>query len=99
MRAAEARAEDLRSGSRAEDIAVAAADVADRRAARALAARGAGRQASLAREGIVARRDLDQARTGLDRAQAAVKAREERLAPAREGFRPQPTAAARAAGR
>src|SRR5688500_3148083 len=96
MRAAEARAEDLRSGSRAEDIAVAAADVADRRAARALAAREAERQASLAAQGIVARRDLDQARTDLDRARAAVKASEERLALAREGFRPQQTAAARA---
>jgi HlyD family secretion protein len=96
MRAAEARAEDLRSGSRAQDIAVAAADVADKRAAVALAAREAERQTSLAREGIVSRRDLDQARTELDRAQAAVKASEERLALARDGFRPQQTAAARA---
>lgn len=96
MRAAQARAEDLRSGSRTEDIAVAVAEVADRRAAAALAAREADRQAALAAEGIVARRDTDQARTELDRARAALKASVERLALARAGSRPQQTAAARA---
>ena len=96
VRAAEARAEDLRSGSRAAEIGVAEAEVADRRAAVALAAQETQRQSALAAEGIVAPRDLDQARTELERARAALKVGEERLALAREGSRPKQTAAARA---
>ena len=54
------------------------------------------RQEALTREGVVAARDRDQARTELERAQAALKVSEERLALAREGSRPRQTAAARA---
>ncbi len=96
VRAAEARAEDLRSGTRTAEIGVAEAEVADRRAAVALAAKEAERQSALVAEGIVARRDGDQARTELERARAALKASDERLALAREGSRPKQTAAARA---
>jgi HlyD family secretion protein len=96
VRAAEARAADLRAGSRAAEIALAEAEVADRRAAVALAAKEAQRQSALVAEGIVPLRDRDQARTELERARAALKVSEERLALAREGFRPDQTAAARA---
>ena len=96
VRAAEARAEDLQAGSRSAEIGVAVAEVADRRAAVALAAKEAERQSALVAEGIVARRDGDQARTELERARAALRVSEERLALTREGFRPKQTAAARA---
>jgi len=96
VRAAEARAEDLQAGSRSAEIGLAQAEVADRRAAVALAAKEAQRQSVLVDEGIGTPRDLDRARTELERARAALKASEERLALAREGFRPKQTAAARA---
>jgi HlyD family secretion protein len=96
VRAAEARAEDLQAGSRSAEIALAEAEVADRRAAVALAAKEAQRQSALASEGVVAARNRDQAHTELDRTRAALKVSEERLALAREGFRPKQTAAARA---
>ena len=95
-RAAEARAQDLQAGSRAAEIGVAEAEVADRQAAVALAMKEAQRQSALASEGVVAARDRDQARTELERERAALSVSEERLALAREGFRPQQTAAARA---
>lgn len=95
-RAAEERAEDLQSGSRVPEIAAAQAQVADRRAAVALAAKEAQRASELAAEGIVAARDRDLARTALERAQAALKSSEEGLALTREGSRPRQTAAARA---
>ena len=96
VRAAEERAQDLRSGSRRPEIGLAEAEVADRRAAVALAAKEAERQSTLAAEGIVAARDRDVARTELERARAALKVSEERLALSRQGFRPGQTAAARA---
>jgi HlyD family secretion protein len=96
VRAAEARAEDLRAGSRSSEIGAAEAEVADRRAAVALAAKEAQRQSALAAEGIVAPRERDEARTELERAGAALKLSEDRLALAREGSRPKQTAAARA---
>jgi HlyD family secretion protein len=95
-RAAEERAEDLSAGSRASEIAVARAEVADRRAAVELAAKEAERISSLARQGIVSGEQRDAARTALLRAQAAAKASEERLALMNEGSRPRQTAAARA---
>jgi multidrug resistance efflux pump len=96
VRAAEARAEDLQVGSRAPEIAVAQAEVADRKAAVGLAARGAERVEALAAEGVVSAHDRDLARTELARAQAALQSSEQKLAQSREGFRPRQTAAARA---
>lgn len=96
VRAAEERAEDLQSGSRAAEIRLAEAEVADRRAAVALAAKEAQRASALAAEGVVSARDRDLARTELERAEAASKVSEEKLALSRQGFRPRQTAAARA---
>jgi HlyD family secretion protein len=96
VRAAQERAEDLESGSRAPEIAAAQAEVADRRAAVALAAKEAQRASALAAEGILSARDRDLARTELERAEAALKSSEEKLALTREGSRPRQTAAARA---
>jgi HlyD family secretion protein len=95
-RAASARAQDLQAGSRSAELALAQAEVADQRAALALAEKEAQRQSALAAEGVVAARDRDQAGTALERVRAALKVSEERLALAREGYRPKQTAAARA---
>jgi HlyD family secretion protein len=94
-RAAEAKYQDLASGSRGAEIAAAEADVADRRAAVALARRELQRQDSLLAEQIGTARDQDLAKTDLDRAQAALKASEERYRLAFEGFRRHQTEAAR----
>jgi HlyD family secretion protein len=96
MRSAEARAEDLQAGSRRAEVAAAQAEVADRRAAVQLASREAERQSFLLERKVGTRRDYDRARTELERARAAAKVSEERLALAREGSRPKQTAAARA---
>ena len=95
-RAASERAQDLQSGSRGPEIAVAQAEVADRRAAVALAGKEAQRIAALAREGIVSAEVRDIGRATLERAQAALQASEQKLALSREGSRPRQTAAARA---
>ncbi|MBK5259476.1 MAG: efflux RND transporter periplasmic adaptor subunit [Thermoanaerobaculia bacterium] len=96
VRSAEARADDLRSGSRPEEIAAARADVADRRAAVALAEKESERQRFLLDRKVGTQRDYDRARTELDRARAALKASEQRSALASEGFRAAQTRGARA---
>ncbi|MBI5446488.1 MAG: efflux RND transporter periplasmic adaptor subunit [Deltaproteobacteria bacterium] len=84
---AEARLEDLKAGSRTQEVASAEADLADRRAAVEFAKKELARQESLIAKKVGIPRDLDRARTDLLRAQAAQKASEERLALAREGSR------------
>ena len=84
---AEARLNDLRSGSRSQELAGAEADLADKRAAVDLARKELARQESLMAKKVGIPRDLDRARTELLRAQAMQKASEERLALAREGSR------------
>lgn len=96
LRSAQARAEDLASGSRQSDIEVVAAEVSDRRAALALAQKEAERQRFLLDRKVGTQRDYDRARTELERARAAVRASEERLELAREGTRRNQTAAAEA---
>lgn len=84
---AEARLSDLRAGSRSQEVAAAEADLADRRAAVDLARKELSRQEALMAKKVGIPRDLDRARTDLDRALAVQRSSEERLALAREGFR------------
>jgi HlyD family secretion protein len=95
VQAARARLQDMAVGSREAEIAAAAAEVADKRAAVELADRDLQRQEYLLSKEVGAPRDYDRARTELDRANAAVKIAEERLALTREGFRQWQTAQAR----
>ena len=94
--AATARVRDLAAGSRTAEIAAAEAEVTDREAAEALAARELERQTFLRERMVGNARDLDRARTDLERARAAVAAARERLAVVREGARRWQTAQARA---
>jgi len=96
VRSAEARVDDLEAGSRHAEIAGAIAEVNDRRAAVELAMKEHERQAALLDEGVATQRDADLAKTELDRAGAALEVSEERLALARDGFRSDQTAAAKA---
>ena len=96
VRSAEARVDDLEAGSRSAEIAAAMAEVADRKAALELAAKENERQAALLASDVGTQQDADRARTGLERAKAALRASEQRLALEREGFRRDQTAAAQA---
>jgi HlyD family secretion protein len=93
---AEARFNDLRTGSRAAEIKGAEQEVADRRAALELAKPELERQQILLSKKVGTPRDVDVARANLDRAQANLKMSEERLLLAREGFRKYQTEQARA---
>jgi HlyD family secretion protein len=95
VESAQARLQDLAVGSRRAEVAAAEAEVADRQAAVDLAAREVQRQEFLLSKKVGAERDFDRAKTELDRAQAAVRISEERLALTREGFRSWQTAQAR----
>jgi len=92
---ARARLQDLAVGSRQSEVAAAEAEVEDRRAAVELAEREVQRQELLLSKQVGAERDYDRARTERDRALAAVRMSEERLALTREGFRSWQTEQAR----
>ena len=92
---AEAKYKDMASGSRRAEIATAEAEVADRRAAVAQARRELARQDSLLSQQIGTVQAHDLAKTDLERAEAALKASEERIRLVREGFRSHQTDAAR----
>jgi HlyD family secretion protein len=96
LQSAEARFNDLRTGSRAAEIKGAEQEVADRRAALELAKPELERQQILLSKKVGTPRDVDVARANLDRAQANLKMSEERLLLAREGFRQWQTEQARA---
>jgi HlyD family secretion protein len=96
LQSAEARFNDLRTGSRAAEIKGAEQEVADRRAALELAKPELERQEILLSKKVGTPRDVDVARANLDRAQANLKMSEERLLLAREGFRQYQTEQARA---
>jgi HlyD family secretion protein len=96
VRSADARVDDLEAGSRNAEVAAALAEVDDRRAAVQLAAKEDERQASLLAGGVGTQRDADRARTELDRARSALKVSVQRLVLARDGFRRDQTAVARA---
>ncbi|MDX9735129.1 MAG: efflux RND transporter periplasmic adaptor subunit [Thermoanaerobaculia bacterium] len=93
---ASARLRDLQSGSRSQEVAAAEADLADKKAALELARKELARQEALMAKKVGIPRDLDRARTELERTIAARSASAERLALAREGFRRFQTEGARA---
>jgi HlyD family secretion protein len=96
LESAEAHFNDLRVGSRSAEIKGAEQEVADRRAAVELARPELERQQILLSKKVGTPRDVDVARSNLDRAQANLKMSEERLLLAREGFRQWQTEQARA---
>jgi HlyD family secretion protein len=96
VRSAQARAQDLESGSRESEVQVIQAELQDRRAAVALATKETERQRFLLDRKVGTQRDYDRARTELERARAAQKVSEERLELAREGTRRNQTRAAQA---
>ena len=93
---ASARLRDLQSGSRSQEVAAAEADLADKTAAVELARKELSRQEALMARKVGIPRDLDRARTELERTLAVRSASAERLALAREGFRKFQTEQARA---
>jgi multidrug resistance efflux pump len=95
VEAAEARYKDLASGSRRAEIEAADAQVADRKAAVDLAARELQRQEYLLSRKVAAERDVDRAKTELERAQAALETALKQAQLAREGFRKWQTEQAR----
>jgi HlyD family secretion protein len=95
LESAEARYQDFTAGSRRPEIQAAEADVADRRAQLDLARRELERQQTLLAKKIGTQQDFDVAKTQVDRATATLKASEERLRLAVEGFRRFQTEAAR----
>lgn len=94
-RSAQSRYEDMLAGSRRPEIAAAEADVADKRAAVALARRELERQDMLLQNKVGTVRDHDRAKTELERMEAALKASEERHRLAVEGSRHNQTEEAR----
>jgi HlyD family secretion protein len=96
LQSAEARFQDLKVGSRTAEIKGAEQEVADRRAAVELAKPELERQQILLSKKVGTPRDVDVARTNLERAQANLKMSEERFVLAREGFREHQTEQARA---
>jgi len=96
LQSAEAHLEDMKVGSRAAEIKGAEQEVADRRAAVELAKPELERQNILLSKKVGTPRDVDVARTTLERAQADLKMSEEKLQLAREGFREWQTQQARA---
>jgi len=95
VEAAEARYNDLASGSRVPEVAAAEADVADKRTAVDLAKLELERQQFLRDRQVGNQRDLDRARADFDRTQAALASSRERLLLMREGFRKWQTEQAR----
>lgn len=96
VRSARARTEDLEAGSRPAEIQAVESEVADRRATLALAEKEAERQRFLLEKKVGLGRDYDRARTDLERARAALKGSQEKLAIAREGARRKQTEVAQA---
>ncbi len=95
LRSAEARYDDLASGSRRAEIAGAEADVRDKKAAADLARRELERQNMLLQHKVGTPRDQDRAKTELERAESALKASQERLKMTVEGSRRNQTDQAR----
>jgi multidrug resistance efflux pump len=92
---ARARLQDLSDGSRRAEVRAAEAEVADRQAAVELARREVQRQEFLISRNVGVERDYDRAKTELDRAAAAARISEEKLALTEEGFRRSQTEQAR----
>jgi HlyD family secretion protein len=84
---AEARARDLEAGSRRAEITGIEAEIRDRQAAIELAQKERERQEFLLSRKVGTERDLDRAKTDLERAQASLAVSESRLRLLREGSR------------
>jgi HlyD family secretion protein len=95
VQSAAARLEDLKLGSRDEELRGAEQEIADRKAAVELAKPELERQQVLLSKKVGTPRDVDVARTTLERAQANLRMSEERLKLLREGFRKYQTEQAR----
>jgi HlyD family secretion protein len=95
LESAESRAKDLEAGNRLPDIRAAEAQVTDRRAAVDLARRELERQQFLLSRKVGTERDVDRAKTEMDRAQAALKVTQNQLDLAKQGFRKYQTQQAR----
>lgn len=95
LSSAEARVQDLESGSRRPEILAAEAEVADRRAAVDLAKKELDRQKLLMERRVAVARDLDRAKVDLQRGEAALAGSRERLRLAMEGSRKYQTEQAR----
>jgi HlyD family secretion protein len=95
LRSAQARYEDLASGSRQPEIAAAEAEVRDRRAAVDLARKELERQEMLFEKKVGTARDHDLAKTELERAEAALEASQEKHRLTVEGSRRKQTEQAR----
>jgi len=95
VQSAAARYRDLAAGSRSAEVAAAAADLSDKRAALDLATRELARQELLLSRKVGTQQNLDRARADVDRARAALAASQERLQLVREGFRKWQTEVAR----
>ena len=95
LQSAEARLNDLKVGSRGAEIRAAEEEVADRRAGVELAKPELERQQILLSKKVGTPRDLEVARTNLERAQANLKMSQEKLFLVREGFRKGQTEQAR----
>jgi HlyD family secretion protein len=87
LASSQARYSDLQAGSRSAEIKAAEEEVADRRAAVALAMPELERQVALLAKKFGTQREVDVARANLDHAEANLKISEERLRLAQEGFR------------
>lgn len=87
VESASARFKDLAAGSRTQEVAAAEAEVQDRKAAVDLAERELQRQQFLLSKKVGTERDVDRARTELERAQAVLKGSRNRAQLAREGYR------------
>ena len=96
LESSQARYEDLQAGSRAAEIKAAEEEVADRRAALELAKPELERAEILLSKKVGTPRDVDVARTNVERAAANLKMSEERLRLSREGSRRHQTEQARA---
>ncbi len=95
VQSATARFEDLKLGSRDAELRAAEEEVADRKAAVELAKPELERQQVLLSKKVGTPRDVDVARTTLERAQANLRMSEEKLKLLQEGFRKYQTEQAR----
>jgi len=87
LESAESRAKDLEAGNRLPDIRAAEAQVSDRRAAVDLAKRELERQQFLLSRKVGTERDVDRAKTEMERAEAALKVAQNQLELSKQGTR------------
>lgn len=94
---AQARLDDLQSGARSQEIAEAQAELSRQKALLGKAEADLRRTERLVKQGAVAQATLEDARTQVETARAAVTAQEQRVSILKSGSRPSQIAEARAA--